>query len=349
MNAPKTLPHIAKARLDGLVYPAIRAVVAHEAEEHDLELAENSDERIVMETEYGHYSFEPNEGGCVVTVQSDRADNLFVLKDSLVESIAHFAPDAAKALAWSDAGTTGTLPPNFQLVTVQSVAPLGTDFLRVTIKAPDLTAFENAAIHFRIILPPRGLSTPEWPFVDDKGVTVWPKAEKALHRPVYTVRNADADTGLLTFDVYQHEGGRTTDWSQSVTPGAKVGLTGPGGGGVPDTKTITIYADETGFPAVARLLEGLAPDTTGRVILMSQNGKCCDYPMPMHANLVPEWHLGADIESLADLAIADRDTYANHMLWFATEKEDVLKLRTFCKGSGVDTKAHYIATYWSRT
>ncbi|MBO9474209.1 siderophore-interacting protein [Shimia sp. R10_1] len=348
MTDHPTFPYLAQTELAGIAYPAVQALLLHEAEEHDLELSENSDSRVALMTEYGQLIFDAMEGGVVAAVHSQSEENLFILKESLQESISHFAPELADQMSWSDAGARTGFPPNFQLVTVLSATPLGSNFMRVVVQADDLKNYTDAAIHFRIVLPPAGDDAPQWPAVNDKGVTVWPKGEKALHRPVYTARSVDHDTNRLTFDVFVHEGGRTTDWATSVVPGTKMGLTGPGGGGVPDVAAIAIYADDTGFPAVARMLETLPQETTGRVVLLSAAGASSGYPMPEHANLKPEWHSAATLESLADLALSEREAYADHMLWFAAEKQDVQKMRRFFKDAGLNAKAHYLAAYWGR-
>lgn len=341
-------PFLAETRLSGLAYPAVRALIMHEAEEHDLTVPENTDTRVSLVTEYGQLTFDAYDGGVSATVGSKSEDNLFILKEGLVDSIAHFAPEIAEQLAWSDAGNRTGFPPNFQLARVVSVEDLGTDFMRVVLQADDLSSYTNSSIHFRFVMPPKGQTEPQWPMVNEKGVTVWPKGENTLHRPVYTARKIDHDTNELTVDVFLHEGGRTTDWINSVEVGSIIGITGPGGGGIPEVDAITIYADETGFPAVARMLEALPESVTGRVVLKSDSGADGGYPFPNHAQLKLEWLQSDGSVSLSDLAIEDRKHTADHMLWFASEKKEVLKVRAFCKEKDINTKSHYIASYWSR-
>ncbi|CUH50863.1 siderophore-interacting protein [Shimia marina] len=346
MNEQTKFPFRAETRLIGLAFPAIRALLVHEAQEHGLELPENSDARVMMVSEYGHLTFDALENGVHACVMADQTDKLFILKESLVESIEHFAPQLAESLTWSDAAQHKGHPPNFQLATVTAVTPIGKSFLRVTLSAQDLSSYAQNAIHFRIILPPKGDQAPQWPRLNDKGVTIWPKGDKALHRPVYTIRSVDTHRNELVFDVFVHEGGRTTEWAQNVTIGTQIGITGPGGGGIPDTQAITIYADETAFPATARLLEALPHSVGGRVVLQAGTQ---DYPLPDHPNLKVIWHSPHSDQTLPDVAIADRTSFPEHMLWFASEKEDTQKMRAFCKSQDIDVKNHYIATYWSRT
>lgn len=348
MTKISKFPHVAETQLSGLAFAAIRALLLHEADEHDLELPENTETRVTMATEYGHLAFSAIEGGVRATVLSDREDNLFILKESLVDSISHFAPQLIETLSWSDAEAHKGYPPNFQLASVTSVQELGAGFLRIVLQCEDLSSYTDNFIHFRIVLPPKGDSAPEWPTLNENGVTVWPKGNKALHRPVYTARHSNPDTNELTFDVFLHAGGRTTEWAITVQSGEIIGVTGPGGGGVPDTAAITLYADETAFPAVARLLDTLPSNTKGKVVLVTEAGEACGYPMPEHPNLPPLWFRTDELASLADLAISDRSNFGDHMLWFAAEKDEAQKVRTHFKEAGIATKEHYIATYWSR-
>jgi NADPH-dependent ferric siderophore reductase len=348
MTEQARFPHVAETNLTGLAFAAVRALLIHEAQEHDLALPENSDTKITLTTEYGDLSFAPIEGGVRAVLMSNRADALFILKEGLIETLSHFAPELVEEMVWSDAKANQGHPPNFQFATVKSVRPLCAHFRRVVLKVDDLSTFANAAIHFRIILPPQGAAAPEWPIVNDKGVTVWPKGEKTLHRPVYTVRRVDPARQELEFDVFLHDGGRTTDWTGTVLEGAKIGITGPGGGGIPAAEQITLYADETAFPAVARILETLPETTTGKVVLLAEAGATCGYPFPEHPNLTPQWLDHKSGVGLAEQAITDRPHHADHMLWFASEKADTAQMRAFCRTENIDTKQHYVATYWSR-
>lgn len=337
----------AETTLPNLDFSAMKMVMLHEAQEHDIPVVENDDTRVTMQLHHGRISFLKTPEGLVARVSAAKPDWLFTLKEGLVEQLAHFVPDVVRDLRWSDADTVGSLPPNFHFVTVQSVKPVGTSFLRVRIKSQGLSSFQDDAIHFRIVLPAEGLEDVEWPYVAENGQTVWPKGDKALHRPVYTTRWIDHAGGLMDFDVFLHEGGRVTNWASQVEPGAKVAVTGPGGGGVPDTKRILMYADETALPAVARILESLPEDAKGHVTVQTENGAHSAYPITAPAGVSVTW-LGSEADkTLAELAIGDYDTFPDHFLWFACEKSDVQRVRSAFKEKGGDTANAYIAAYWS--
>lgn len=340
--------HSAETALPGLSPASLQEAMLAEAREHGLEILHHDGGTLAVVTAYGHYRLISDGGSARAAVDSPRADWLFALKEALTEKVSALHPDAAARIRWSDAPPEGSRPPNFQFVEIRSVAPLGHDFLRLTVGTEDLSAFGDDAIHFRLVLPSPGDTAPEWPRIGAGGATIWPKGEKALHRPVYTVRHADATRGELTFDLFVHEGGRATDWARSVRIGSRVGLTGPGGGGIPQTRRITLYADETGLPAVARILEALPADAVGHAVLSAGRGADCLYPLPVHPGVQVHWLERASSTQLAERAIAERAHHSGHSLWFAAEKAGAQRLREWCKANGVDLRDQYVAAFWTQ-
>ena len=337
----------AETNLPGLNFEAMKLVMLHEAQEHDLPVTENTDTKLCLETPFGRYTLHDADAGVRVEVSAAKQDWLFMLKEGLVEHLIHFVPDVVDTLKWSDADQAGGLPPNFHFATVQSVRPVGTSFLRVRVKARGLSSFQDDAIHFRIVLPLHSNEDVEWPFVSENGSTVWPKGDKALHRPVYTTRWIDHAQGLMDFDVYIHEGGRVTEWARRVEPGSQVAVVGPGGGGIPQTNRILIFADETALPAAARILEALPEDSQGQVTVQMESGAHCAYSLSAPSGLSITW-LDRDAgPALAERALIAMAEYPDHFLWFACEKAEVQRVREAFKQKNGDTANAYIAAYWS--
>lgn len=340
--------HRAETTLPGLDPERLREAMLAEAREHGLEVVHDADGALVILTAYGRYMLASEAGKARAAVDSPRADWLFALKEGLTEKVSTLHSGAALRMRWSDALSEGSRPPNFQFVEIRSVEPVGRDFVRITVCAEDVSAFGEDAIHFRLVLPPLGDTQPEWPRIAASGATTWPKGEKALHRPVYTVRHIDVSRCELAFDLFLHDGGRATVWARSVRVGTRVGLTGPGGGGIPETRRITLYADETGFPAVARILEALPTDAIGQAVLSARDGAACGYPLPAHPGVDVHWHAQRTSTQLADCAIADQAVHKGGTLWFAAEKAGAQKLRDWCKTNGIDLCDHYVAAFWTQ-
>lgn len=340
--------HTTETTVPGLAFAAMRMIMLHEAREHDMPVLCDTDTRVTLDAYYGTLDFQAEEDGLKVRLLSHQADWLYLLKDGFLEHLTHAVPGIADQIRWSDNQPSGGLPPNFHFVTVEHIQPIGTAFLRVQVLSRNLGQFRDDAIHFRLVLPPKGMDTVEWPYVAKNGGTVWPKGDKALHRPVYTTRWINHQTGQMAFDVFIHDGGRTTDWARAAQPGDQLALIGPGGGGVPDTRKILMFADETGFPAVARILETLAEDTTGHVTLMADRGALCAYPVTAPAGVSVQWIEQEPGEALAQRVLAAHRGAPDHFLWLAAEKSAAQPVRTQIKKDGSDPQSAYIAAYWSR-
>lgn len=348
MSCHSDFTYCAETALAGVDPARLREVMLAQAHEHGLDVVHGPGETLAVETVYGRYRVDLTAGRALASVASARSDWLFALKEGLTETVSALHPDVAENLRWSDALPEGSCPPNFQFIEVRSVEAVARDFLRITVQAEDLSAFGGDAIHFRLVLPSRGDRDPQWPRIAASGATIWPTGDKALHRPVYTVRYIDRARGEMVFDLFQHDGGAATQWARSVRMGARVGLTGPGGGGIPETRKIALYADETGLPAVARILEALPQEATGRAVLRACGGAECGYPLPSHPGVEICWRARGDAMDLADHAIAACERARGHTLWFAGEKAEAQKMRGWCKANQINLRDHYIAAFWAQ-
>ena len=349
MTINPSFPIDATALLTGLSYAAMRQVMLHQAQEHELQVVEDSERAVSIEVpSFGQYRFEPADEGIRIRISAALPDRLFMLKDSFSETLTHLLPEAARELRWSDSATLPNRPPNLHFTRVVSITPVGTAFLRVRIKADDLSSFQDDAIHFRLLLPAADCTEPEWPSLSENGSTVWPKGEKALHRPAYTTRWIDRDSGLMDFDVFLHDGGRVTNWARAAGTGDLLVIAGPGGGGIPESSKVCIFADETAFPAVARILETLPANSEGQVTLVAALGADCGYPISAPAGVTVTWLSRTEAHDLADRARAAHQEYPDHFLWLASEKSDVTPVREALKADKPAPGTSYLAAYWSK-
>jgi NADPH-dependent ferric siderophore reductase len=253
----------------------------------------------------------------------------------------------AQSLRWSDGDQTGQCPPNFNLATAVSVTPIGTRFLRVRVAADELSRFTSDSLHFRVVLPCSEQIKPTWPTLGSNGQTEWPKGDNALHRPVYTIRHIDVEAGWLEFDVVKHDGGRVTDWAQTLKSGQVLGLAGPAGSGVPVASDILLSGDETAFPAIARIMTAPNRPKTGAVVLFSD---AQDYDFGVPTGYTVHWispSTGAET-FITRLKTSPRSDES--FVWFGGEKSIAQSLRSHFHGDcGVSQDASYISAYWRRT
>lgn len=348
MTIHEKFPLQAETLLPGQDYAVLRQIILHKENMRNLSLLEDSANQIIFQSSLGLVCFAEVNSQAIVTLHADKPDRLYLLKENLTKRLVALADDLPGKLRWSGNEQAGGLPANFHFATVQSVTFLCSTFLRISIKADDLSSFGDNAIHFRLALPPEREGDPVWPHLGENGVAVWPKGDTALHRPVYTTRRIDRDTGEMDFDVFIHEGGRVTNWAQAAKPGDRCALTGPGGGGIPQTDQIMIYADETALPAVARILETLPNSVTGRAVLLTDDGQENGYPIPQHDGIKLTWLKRLDGHNLAEIAIRERAETPTHYWWFASERSDTMRVRAVRKEEDKDSNDAYIASYWSK-
>lgn len=318
-------------------FAAFEALLRHEAEEHDLALRTAPDGSVWAEVEGGELGIRPDGPGCVLLVHAQGPDWLHAIGESVDEHLAHHLPGTA-ALQWSGARAAHRLPPNFSLARMVRVTRLSGDFLRVRLEGANLARLDRDMIHFRFVLPGAADTPARWPRVGADGRTEWPPG---LHRPAYTVSAIDADAGWLETDIFIHAGGRTCDFAQRMRPGAEVGLTGPGGGGIPRAATLSIGGDETAYPALARIIAAQAADARITAHLF---GDRADYPFPAHPGLVASHRPRAEAAVAAEIATAPP---ADHY-WFATEKARLAPLkRAILDSLAVPKSRAHLAAYWN--
>ncbi|WP_137129721.1 siderophore-interacting protein [Rhizobium sp. FY34] len=348
--ADATLPHfMASAEISSLTFASLRQTLIEEAAEHDLPIVTDTGDAVRCRTAFGDVSAFATGEGVRLEISAPSESFLSELKDAIIVHLAEAVPQLMRGLQWSDAAPAGSLPKNFRFATVVDLQPLGPLFLRVTLQSHDLDDYTSQSIHFRLALPPAGLADVTWPSLDADGQTIWPQGENALHRPVYTARSCDAAAGLLVFDVYLHDGGRVTEWLRTRPLGVTIGMTGPGGSGQLDEELVYMFADETGFPAMARILENLSPHAKGEAYFESENGIPSDYPVIAPDGIVLHWLKRGDGLPIADLAVQRMAEEEGGFLWVAAEKGGVTRLRQ-ALASQLKTRGtrKYVSAYWQR-
>ncbi|MCH2165712.1 MAG: siderophore-interacting protein [Marinovum sp.] len=327
--------------IQGLAFPAMKAMMLHEAHEHGLPVLKDTVTRLMVKSDYGAFGIDAKDNGLRLSVEAEHEADLFVLRDSLVAHIAHFLPDVAATIKWSDAVQSGQLPPNFQFGELISSERLCADFQRLVLRLSDPDRFDDRSIHFRFVLPKPDDDDPQWPFVSQNGATVWPDGEKALHRPVYTVRHLHENE--ITVDIFRHDGGRTTEWADKVAPGTRVGIVGPGGGGVLEETEVLLAGDETAYPAISRIIDALPKGSTGNVLLLDHGDKA-DYPIPTHEGLTLRWIAPQDFD---DAVVGSLPNAENGYAWIAAEKARIKIYRAHEAISAFAKDQRYLASYWS--
>lgn len=332
-----------EALLPDQEFAPIEQLIRAEAAEHGLELHTGHGRSVWCQVEAGEFGAKQRGNGVLVFARSHTAEALTAMQQAIHDHLAHHLPQVAAALRWPSARTAGQRPVNFSLAQLASVARLSQDFLRVRLTGAELQRFAGTeSIHFRLVLPQPGNVAPDWPQTGANGQTVWPRGDKALHRPVYTVRAVNAVQGWLDLDIFDHAGGRAVDWARTAPPGASIGLLGPSGGGIPQAASLVLAGDETAYPAIARIVESRRDGDDTVVFLLGARDA---YPMPRPPGLRLH-HLPGGVPALA-ARLVQTPPAAHSYLWMATEKSGIEALRKLVFGPlGHDKALTHLSAYW---
>lgn len=263
------------------------------------------------------------------------------LLHSIREMVTHQLEGAGALPEW-DGVIEGTLPGNVSLAEVVDVRDVSPSYRRVRLSGADLGRFALGGLHFRLLIPPDGV-VPAWPTMDESGRTVWPKGDRALHQPVYTVRHIAPRERWLEFDIFLHSGSRSTRWSEAVVAGAEIGLAGPGGGGVPEVPHLGLWGDETAVPAILRILAEAPASSRGEACLRVDAADLPELPRR------PGWEVrrvddrAALVEDMRRSALPDDGGF----VWFGGEASDAATCREIARDRGVARTKSLIATYWT--
>lgn len=281
-------------------------------------------------------------------IQAVNDNALYFIRESVVEHLAEFAPDAAEELTWEGGPVESRTPPNFQeLSLVRTSFPME-GLIRLSFATPDVGKLANDGMHVRLMLPANRSMTPIWPSVAANGRTVWPRGENKLHLRYYTIRSARADVGEVDIDVVRHDGGVVSDWAFAASPGDRIGVMGPGGGTTPGiTQNLFIAGDPTALPAMARMLEELGRDATGHVVCGIPDGADVGDYFPetgLDIAVYPDSQFRARFDELV-LTPARESNPA--FVWYAGEQQTFRQMRDLCRGLlALPEQRRHITSYW---
>ncbi|TIH38335.1 siderophore-interacting protein [Subtercola vilae] len=162
------------------------------------------------------------------------------------------------------------------------IRPLSPTLSRFTFTGPDLDQFADNGYDQRIklVFPLPGIGLESVPTGDD-WYSEWRSLPVGRQNPIrtYTVRQVRADEREIDVDIVLHgDAGPASAWASRAQPGDPLVILGPNRGfdgvcgGVDfvppaHTETILLVGDETALPAIASILERLAPDARGLALV----------------------------------------------------------------------------------
>ncbi|MDI7861579.1 siderophore-interacting protein [Rhizobiaceae bacterium n13] len=344
-------------KLSGLALPTDAEHMLDEICEHFIEHSEvqRSGNVVSLQSEIGTANFRLQGNNLLIELACPSPEALEVCRNIVAEHLFYFAGEAPLDLTWAYPAPQATLP-NIHEVTVVAAEDVTPRMRRVTFACADVTPFVGGEMHVRLLVPPKD-RPPVWPSLRPDGRVAWPQGEDELLVRVYTIRAVDIERRELCIDFLQHPIPDVetpgADFARDARPGDSAALLGPGGGGLPQAKSILLAGDESALPAIARIAAEVPPHTQLQAIIEVQDGHE-EQPLPsagslevrwLHRTSYPAGATGGLLDAAKDaIASMDDDTF----VWVACEKEDVRVIRTLLRDRQHDRKRMYVASYWER-
>lgn len=281
-----------------------------------------------------------------IDLSASNPDSLSIIRAAIQAQLEVIDPRLGD-LHWEGAFKPGNLPAYFSFAHVEAMEILSEDFVRLVLHGGDLARFGKEGLHFRI-LRQRDTSQPAvWPRLNARGGIDWPKKDEQLIHRAYTSRAVDPQEQKITVDIYRHADGPTAAWAESNPIGEVVGLTGPGGGWIPQGDWMLLGGDETAQPAILRLLEELPAQTGGQAfVIAGSRGR--EGHVRNQTQIKLTWLYRDEnpdlVERILSHPIPKSETT---FLWFAASKTQARIVRNFWRNElGRSTENSYASGYW---
>lgn len=253
------------------------------------------------------------------------------------------------SIRWTGDGSELRHPVNFRMLTVQSCDDLTPRMRRIRFAGADLAMFAGLDhIHVRLLFPQEA-ADPAWPMLGEDGLEHWPPEAVRPFDRRYTIRRIDTKAGWLEIDFVLHDdaAGPGSDFAQSAGPGDRIGMIGPGGGGLPlDRDWYLIAGDLTALPAIARFLEVLPAEACGHVLLQ-RDDPSDELLLPAPAGMQILWVGSADALLDHATSLKPPTTADAPFVWVGCEDRAFRALRKFARDDlGLRKGQHHIVSYW---
>lgn len=296
------------------------------------------------------------EGELLARVEAPNLAGLQAMKLAIASHVVELAPAGrAPAISWHGDGIGPSLLPDFRVLTVTGTERLTPHMRRIRFRGEDLARFDSLeALHVRLFIPPAGLAEPVWPMLSEDGLITQPLAEQRPAVRKYTIREIDVAAGTLAIDFVLHgDAGPGSAFAERARAGDRIGMAGPGGRGLRDAERYLFLADETGLPAVARMLASLPREARGLALIEiadAQEEQALDAP----DGLMVRWlhrdrtSTGATPSLLEAFEALDWEQDGPGLyVWAAMEHEGFRQLRVAARQRLRPARdQHLIVSYW---
>jgi len=241
-------------------------------------------------------------------------------------------------------------PPPFRLVGVRRVEYLTPFMARVTFGGIGLDGLviKEPAASVRLLLPEPGadLVVPTW----SGNEFLLPDGGRPLIR-TFTPRYFRVPALELDLDIVLHAGGAASNWVKGARVGDPAAVSGPARGYVidPAAGAFLLAGDETAIPAMAQLVDAIAPDTP--IELIAEIGDpAARVPLPEHPRLKVTWAERSAAEEPGSAlvpAVAGAPITAETRIWAAGEAGAMHRIRQLLfVDRGITRSDATVRGYW---
>lgn len=303
-----------------------------------------------------------DDEGVDITAEADDIAGIYQLRWTIAEHLIEYAEEASREVrpefAWTGAGSNLVTPPNSRLIEVVSAQDVTPNMRRITFKAEDLERFDTEDdYHVRLLLPRNKDVIPEWPYVGQDGILKRAKGERAPLPRVYTIRKLDRALGTVDIDFVLHDhSGPAASFAKRAEAGDVICMVGPLGGSIPlGLDWYLLACDETGIPALARMLEHL-PERARGIAFVEVAGATDEQEIVTRSGVEIRWlrRNGAAPGTTSLLTDAVRGTDipsdgSSVYVWTVGEFEVFRALKAYLRDErGLRRDQHMVGAYWRR-
>lgn len=316
--------------------------------------ASQEGQRIDFRFAFGGASFDMER--LVMRANAADRDGLARIKDLLATAVQVYAKDENPEIVWTGDLADETRLAQFREMIVTDVRDLTPHMRRIRFAGEDLSRFAKfGGMHIRMLLPTRDVPDPLWPVLGSNGLPAWPSDDRRPVARVYTIRALDVANGIIDVDFLVHPGESVgAAWAMQAAPGMKVGIMGPVGRPVRPAAWYILGADETGLPALARLLETLPAETKGVAFVeIVEDGERQEIANATGIEL--HWLARNGVPAGEDRRLADAvcavawPQNGSAFGWFAAEAAAAKIVREHWRGTlGLGRDETLAAAYWRR-
>ncbi|SCY27912.1 siderophore-interacting protein [Pseudomonas sp. NFACC37-1] len=218
---------------------------------------------------------------------------------------------------------------------------------RITLGGPELAGFASLGTddHVKLLFPQNAEEQAALDnFNPSEGKAQGPMPEMRD----YTPRRYDLDTLELDIDFVLHGDGPASTWAAQAAPGQYLNIAGPRGSMiVPDIfDSYLLVGDETALPAIARRLEGLAPNRRALVVEVENGAEQQILQSPAQVQVIWVLREGRQdnlLRTVQQLEMPGGKLYA----WVATESKVSRQIRkVLLEEKGLDQDFVKAVGYW---